>query len=29
MVSQFAKWRRGLTVEGDLSLNLLAGELVA
>ena len=29
MVHQFARWLRGLGVEPDASLNLLAGELVA
>ena len=28
MVHQFARWLRGLAVEPDASLNLLAGELV-
>jgi molybdopterin/thiamine biosynthesis adenylyltransferase len=28
MVHQFTRWLRGLAVEGDLSLNLLASELV-
>jgi sulfur carrier protein ThiS adenylyltransferase len=29
MVHQFAKWLRGLPVDADLTLNLLAGELMA
>jgi hypothetical protein len=29
MLHQFAKWLRGLPVDPDLTLNLLAGELTA